>query len=140
MGYIDRDALLARRLETSTGFPEADVEVPGIGTVRVRGLSRFEVLHIQQTKGGPAAVEVVTVHLGLVEPKLSEDEVKKWQRVSVASELEPITEAIGRLSGMFEKADKRAYQDFEADPGSEFRLLPSGEAVDDGSQAEDGTN
>lgn len=130
---VDKAALLARRADTGSGFPEADVDVPGLGTVRVRGLSRHEVIHLQAVQAkGALVMEQVTVSLGMVDPQMTEAEVKQWQRVSVGGEMDAVTAAIGRLSGMFEGANKTAYEDFEADPGSEFRLLPGTEAGDDG--------
>lgn len=136
---VDREALLGKRHTTSTGFAEEDVEIPGLGTIRVRGLSRFEVLVIQKANDkGPAVLEQMLVSMGSVDPVLSDADVKQWQRVSVGEELEPVTAAIMRLSGMSGRPDKQAALDFEADPGSEFRILPGPEAGDDGSQAADG--
>lgn len=109
---LDKVALLSKRGTTESGFPEGEVEIPGFGTVRVRGLSRHEVLHIQSahTKGGVAAVERLTVSLGMVDPVLTEDEVKQWQKVSPGGEIDPVTQKIGELSGMLEGADKEAYK------------------------------
>lgn len=135
MATANKELLLSRREATNSGFPEDDVEIPGIGTVRVRGLSRFEVFHLQTVNGkGPAAIERLTISMGLVDPQMTEDEIKAWQKVAPIAELQPIVEAISRLSGIGPDAAKQAYKDFEADPGSEFRLLSSGKASDDGSE------
>lgn len=109
----DKAALLAKREAPGTvsGYPEDDVPVPGFGTVRVRGLSRFEVLHIQSNHGkGVAAVEQLTVSLGLIDPPMTEAEVKVWQKVDVSGEIDPVTQRIGELSGMIRGADKEAYK------------------------------
>lgn len=122
---MDKSLLFKPRL------PEDTVEVPGVGVLRVRGLNRLEAMHVQAAKG-PEETERRILALGMVDPKLTEDEVRQWQRASAAGEIEPVSTRIAQLSGMVAESPKQAYQDFEADPGSEFRLLPSAEAGDDG--------
>lgn len=129
---MDKELLFKSRL------PEADVDIPGVGTVRVRGLSRLEAMHVQAANG-PDATERRVLALGLVDPALSEAEAGKWQKASIAGELEPVTAKIAELSGLVPGADKQAYKDFAADPGSEFRLLPGSEAADDGGSVASGT-
>ncbi len=128
---MDKELLFKPRL------PEADVDVPGVGTVRVRGLSRAEAMHVQDVKGTEAR-ERRLVSLGMVDPELTEAEVGKWQKASKASELEPVTEKITELSGLLESSAKEAVKAFVADPDAEFRALPSPEAGDDGGPATDG--
>lgn len=131
MATANRDALLARRYTTETGFLEEEVEIPGFGTVRVRQLSRFEVFHLASVQDkGPGPVERFIIAQGMVDPVMSEDDVKQWQKVAPIGELQPVVEAINRLSGTTPDAQKQAFLDFEADPGSEFRLLPGGEVGD----------
>lgn len=135
MTILSKEALLARRSETTTGFPEDLVEVASLGgEVRVRGLSRHEVVHVQSLKGA-AKIEQVTISLALLEPAMTEAEVAKWQKVSDWRELDRVTHTVMRLSGMLPEQRKEAYKEFEEDPGSEFRILPSAEAVDDGGTA-----
>jgi hypothetical protein len=119
---FDKELLFKSRLG------EADVEIPGVGTVRVRGLSRAEVMSIQNTAEGTEAIERKMLALALIDPKLTEEEVGKWQHASVAGELEPVTHKVTELSGMGKDAAKDAYKEFESNPDSEFRLPPSGEA------------
>lgn len=130
---FDKELLFKPRL------PEDDVEVPGVGTVRVRSLSRAEVMLLQkmaQDGEDPAAVERKMLSIALVDPALTEAEVGRWQRASIAGELEPVSDKVTALSGLDDDAAKAAYKEFEADPGSEFRLLPGAETVDDGGAAE----
>lgn len=137
MATADVNALLARRHQTESGFPEEDVEIPGFGTMRVRGLSRFEIFHLGAVQDkGPGPVERFVVSQGLVDPVMTEEQVKQWQKVAPIGELQPIVDAINRLSGT---TQKQAYDEFEADPGSEFRLLPSGEVGDASASAPSGS-
>jgi hypothetical protein len=98
MAAIDKAALLAGR-----GIGTRMVEVPGVGKVEVRGLSRAEALDIQsQSAQGldAAAMEQRLLALAMVSPSLTEDEVAQWQAVAPAGELEPISNAIQELSGL----------------------------------------
>ncbi len=108
-------------------LPEAEVEIPGKGTVRVRALTRVEVMSLQNVKEGPdwaSAVDRKMIALGLVDPVLTEAEVGQWQKASAAGEMEPVGQKITELSGMTEGAGKAAYKEFESDPDGEFRLPP----------------
>lgn len=125
---MDKEALFRPRLA------EDDVEVPGVGTVRVRALSRLEAMHVQDANS-PEASERRILAAGMVDPPLTEAEARRWQEAAPAGELEPVTDRIAELSGMKPGADKDAYKTFEADPGSEFRVLPGSEAGDDGGPA-----
>lgn len=100
---MDKELLFKPRL------PEADVDVPGVGTVRVRGLNRLEAMHVQSAKT-PEATDRIILSLGLVDPALTEDEVRQWQKASAAGEIERVSEKIAELSGMFPGADKEAYK------------------------------
>lgn len=113
-------------------LPEDEVEIPGLGTVRVRALSRAEV--VDELKAGDESVpfECRLVALAMVEPTLTVDEVAEWRRVSLPDEVEAVTRKINDLSGLTKESAKDAYKEFEADPDAEFRVLPSGEAGDDG--------
>jgi hypothetical protein len=134
---MDKELLIKPRL------PEADVEVPGLGTVRVRGLSRAEVMGVRSDVKDEAdaikrvaAIERKMLALALVDPVLTEAEVGRWQKASTAGEMEPVTDAVQLLSGTAEGTAKATYKEFEADPAAEFRLPPSGEVGHDGDPAE----
>lgn len=100
---MDKEALLKPRL------PEAEVEIPGVGTVRLRGLSRAEAMMIQGIKGIDAT-ERKLLHLALVDPVMTEAEVGQWQKSAPAGELEPVTDKVTELSGLREAAEKAAYK------------------------------
>jgi len=128
---MDKELLFKPRL------PEADVDVPGVGTVRVRGLSRAEAMHVQDAKGTEAR-ERRLVALGMVDPELTEAEVGRWQKASAAAEMEPVTDRITELSGLADESAKEAVKEFAADPDAEFPVLPGAEAGDDGGAAAGG--
>lgn len=123
--------LLAKRIK------EEEIPLPGLDvTVVVRGLSREESAALSAAEG-PDAAEIMALRFGLIDPKLTEDEIREWRRQAPGGELQPIAEAITRLSGMDDGADRRVVEEFRADPSAEFRALPSGEAGSNGGGAAD---
>lgn len=107
-------------------LPEEEIDVPGVGKVRIRALSRAEAMKLR--KMSSASVEVIErklIALAMVDPVLTEDEVGKWQEASTAGELEVVSTRVSEISGMTEGAAKEAYKEFDADPDAEFRL-PAG--------------
>lgn len=129
---MDRADLLKPRVNTVSGLPEDEVDIPGIGTVRVRGLSRIEALAIRRIED-MAGSERKMVSTAMLDPTMNEEEVHTWQRVSAAGEMEPVTSKIAELSGMLSNSAKEAVKEFEADSELEFRVLPSSETEHDGS-------
>lgn len=99
MSAASKAALLTPRLG------EGEHVVEGVGTVRIRGLSRAEVLALQKV-GDVAATDRRMLSLALVEPELTEAEVGEWQAASGPMEIERLTEAIRDLSGMGVGASK----------------------------------
>lgn len=111
---VSRDDLFRLRLDTS------EVELPGLGTVKVRALSREEVLGFRKVKTedglglgeDPGAMECHMVAAALVDPKLTVEDVQRWQSVSPVGELEVLTDAIAEVSGMNTGAVKEAVKRF----------------------------
>lgn len=150
---MDKEALFAPRATTASGMPEDEVEVPGIGTVRVRGLRRDEALLMRDVRG-LEATEKRLLAFGMVDPaffdgqpadlpfmtrlKSAEEDAARWQRAAVAGELEPVANRIAALSGMLSESAKEAVKAFLDDQGAEFRVLPGGEAADAGGPAAGG--
>ncbi|GHF30821.1 MULTISPECIES: hypothetical protein [Actinomycetes] len=97
---MDKSALLKPRLA------ERDVEVPGVGTVRVRSLSRAEALSLKGKEMSAGKMERTLLALAMVNPALTEDEVKQWQDAAPAGELNAVQDAILELSGMKKEAAK----------------------------------
>ena len=91
-------------------LPEAVVSLPSAaGEVRVRGLSRSDAIRVSVQKS-PEDQEATLVALGMVEPTLTVDDVREWQRVAPAGDLQAVSERIGELSGMTETSGKEAYK------------------------------
>lgn len=129
---FDKKKLFTPRL------PEADVEVPGVGTFRVRALNRAEVMAFQKmaADGADAAsVERRLLSIALVDPKLTEDEVGQWQEASLAGELEPITDKVTELSGLDDGAAKEAVKEFHTDPELRFPVQAGEGSGNDGGPA-----
>lgn len=92
--------LLSPRVETD------EVEIPGIGTVKVRGLSRGEVFAVQKVAKGTGDMECKILARALIDPEMTEDEVRQWQDASPAGELERVSDRVNQLSGLSEGAEK----------------------------------
>lgn len=130
---MDKAALLKLRL------PEDVVDVPGVGAVRVRGLSRADVLALQQADtSAPGGFERKLLSLAMVDPELTEDEVGQWQAGAGPMELEAVTAKVSEMSGMGKAAAKDAYKEFESDPDAEFHVLPGEGTGDDSGEADGG--
>lgn len=129
---MEHDDLKARLLKPRIG--EEEVTLPGLGIVRVRGLTRVEALKVQE-QPGPRQYDAMTIALGMVNPKFSFDEALQWQEASPAGEIDPVTDKIAALSGMTKTSAKEAYRKFEDEPGAEFRVPASPEAEHDGRPA-----
>lgn len=119
-------------------LPEEDFPIPGVGTVRVRGLNRDETVAVGKLEDA-AERDRHIIAIGMVDPKLSVSEVKRWGSAATGGELEKVSRKIAELSGMLEGSDKTAYKSDGDGPGAGVRALPGDEAGDDGGPAEGGT-
>ena len=108
MGTVSKADLLKRR------FGVEDVAIEGVGTVKVRALSRAEALSLQGVEMTVEDMERKLLALAMVDPKLTEDEVAQWQANSPAGELQPVVLAITRMSGLEQTAAKEAVQQFRS--------------------------
>lgn len=128
---MDKDLLFKARL------PEDDVDLPGVGIVRVRGLNRDESIAVAKIVD-LADRERHMLAIGLVDPRMSVSEVKRWGQAATGGELEKVSRRIGELSGMLEGADKAAYKSDGDGPEPGVRALPGAEVGDDGGSATGG--
>ncbi|HEY0700297.1 MAG TPA: hypothetical protein VGD43_21140 [Micromonospora sp.] len=101
---MDKDALFRPRC------PETDVELPGVGAVRVRGLTRAEVLQISKGANAGQDMEAQALSWALVDPQLTVDEVKRLFEVATFGEIQALNEAVNELSGIAGLAEKEAYK------------------------------
>lgn len=124
---MDKGALFKARL------PEDVVDVPGIGAVRVRGLSRIDLLTIHRADtSAPGAFERMLLARAMIDPELTEEEVGQWQEASSPHEIEAVASVVTRLSALHKDAAKDVYKEFESDPDAEFHVLPGEGVGDDG--------
>jgi hypothetical protein len=105
---VDKDSLLARRLDTDM------VSIPNVGEIEVRALSRSEVLQARKFgQNDLERMERFMLHKGMVQPELTMDEVEAWQGGAPAGEIEPVARKIAALSGMGfgeDRPDKAAFK------------------------------
>lgn len=81
------------------------VVLPGGKAVEVRGLTRYElVLHTDS--GDPAELEARNIAACMVRPRMSLEQVQRWQRGTTPDVLRGVTEAIRDLSGLGRDAQK----------------------------------
>jgi hypothetical protein len=75
--------------------------------VRVRGLSRYELTMIGKDQPTNDVYERRTLVLCMVEPVLSDAQITAWQkRDRAGGDMAKVTDAVRRLSGLDEGADK----------------------------------
>ena len=87
--------------------PRGEVDIPDVGPVGVRGLTRQEALSLRDLVGGPGAIERRIIHLGMTDPALTEAEVEAWYGSAPAGHTDRLVNAISALSGLSEGAEKR---------------------------------
>ena len=102
------------------GLPEDDVKLEGVGVVRVRALSRYEVLLASKgvNEDDTLAIEQAMISMAMVEPKMSKKDVEKWQRESPLGQIQHVTSKINELSGIGKNSGKDAYKSVREQPES----------------------
>lgn len=108
---MDKEALLKPRL------PETEVDIDGVGTIRVRALTREEAIQVGDLKS-TLDRERRMLTMAMVQPAMTIQDVQQWQRISPAAELEKVTTVIARISGMLPEEAKEATERFPEEPGS----------------------
>lgn len=105
--YASFDDLVSGSLDDEA----EDLTLPSGKVVRIRGLSRHELMFNGKGTEDNAVIEARNVKSCLVEPKLTIAQVEQWQRRSKAGgDFKVLSEKIRDLSGLGEGADK-------SDPG-----------------------
>lgn len=102
---MDKSKLLSKRIRT--------VEVP-IGNdgdkVTVRSLTREQALKITDKPMPVDELERYVLSRTMVDPEMSEDDVRVWQENSEAGEIQAVFEEVTRLSGLAKDPVKDAYK------------------------------
>ena len=97
---VSKEDLLKQR------FGVTDYAIPGVGHVQVRALTRGEALQVVGVERDKREMEAQIVAWAMVDPKLTEDEVRTWMDNSPAGELQGLTQFITKLSGLSDGAPK----------------------------------
>lgn len=104
----DRERLLKSRL------PERDIDLDGVGTIRVRGLSRAEVLACHGKERDE--LEPLLLATAMVEPALTEDDIVTWRQAATTNEIKAVLDVVWDLSGLGEGAAKATYKSLPEEP------------------------
>lgn len=91
------------------GLPQDDVEVLGIGTVRVRGMNRGELLmggKLGEDGKNQRAMERFVLSSCMVDPEMTLEDVDAWMSSGPAMEIQPVVQKINELSGVGQGAAK----------------------------------
>jgi hypothetical protein len=99
---VDKQALLTPRVNATTDT----VDIEGVGTVTVRALSRWEMIHVFKLESNRHKQEQAALAFGLVDPAMTEDDVAAWQKAAPAMEIEAVARKINELSGIGKDAAK----------------------------------
>lgn len=100
--YASLDDLTAYGLGNET----EDVVLPGGAKVKVRGLTRYELILNAKGTEDAALIERRNLATCMVEPKLTLAQVERWQKTSRPGDIGHVTDAIRSLSGLAEGAQK----------------------------------
>jgi hypothetical protein len=113
MGNIDLTKLIGNRVagKTDTHLIE------GVGEIRFRGMSRTELVTAGEIaeEHGTLAAERFTLSKAMVDPPMTEDQVRAWQEGSPGTEINDVAMKINALSGVKKGADKSVVSDVPAE-------------------------
>lgn len=103
------------------------------GVVRVRGLSRYEIMMCANPDFPNLVKEQKQLSLAMLEPNMSEADVDLWQRTPGAfRDIQTVVEAVNRLSAVGKDAQKAAYKSDGGGPDAGIRDIPGEEAKPNG--------
>ena len=92
-------------------FGVEDFELAGVGTVRIKPLTRAQALEVRGKELTVAEVEQCLLSWAMVEPGLTREDVAAWQEVADAGSFEPLVDRIAEISGMKKGASKSGVPD-----------------------------
>lgn len=109
--YASVDELLTVKPEGATD--EEDFTLPATGlVVRIRPLTRAEVLKINNQDLGLAEREQRYTSKAMVEPRMTVEAVKRWQEYGHAGDMGELIDRIGTISGLTKGGEKAAAKQF----------------------------
>lgn len=94
-----------------------DYELPDVGVIKIRGLSRIEAVRLDNAPDATAR-DVIIFKAGIVEPLLTEAEVRRMMGARSAGDLENLSRRIATLSKLMPGADQEQYKSIRDEPGS----------------------
>lgn len=104
---MDKSKLLTDRVTTTVG----EHEIPGVGVVKFRALSRHEMIEAgKYGDGDNLKQERYILSRAMIDPELGEHDVAAWQKASVPGEINEVAKAINALSGIGPDAAKEQYK------------------------------
>lgn len=106
-----KEQLLAKRV----GVETAEVEIEGVGTITIRGLSRAEYLSVQD-QSDPLKAERRTLSRAMVDPVMTEADIAAWQKASGPMEINAVAMKVNELSGIGQGADKSDVPEVRDEP------------------------
>jgi hypothetical protein len=109
---VTKEELLA-----SASVPTEDYDMPRVGLIKLKGLTRQESLEVGQAKNLVEQDRLLIMH-GIAEPKLNYKDVETLSATMSSGTLEEITQAIARLSGMLKESGRQAMDDFRPESGA----------------------
>lgn len=84
-------------------LPEEDYSLPSGKSLRIRGLTRAEMMRAGKLEDNRPRQEQYLLSTAVLVPRLTEQDVARWQRAKVFMEVEKVARAINRLSGVESK-------------------------------------
>lgn len=111
MAVLTREQILARKVGSENGLNVEEVPLgDGSGSVVVRGLTRAEGHRVGKLEadGNTFEMEALALHLALVDPAMSLDDVRDWLTADASGFIQPVVSAVQRLSGNAPGAGKEA--------------------------------
>lgn len=129
------DYLSAESLTALPPLLEDDV-ILARGKVRVRGMSRLEVMAMDDLKAkgilaDAAAGERFMLARVMVAPKMTEAQIEQWQGEPAGGDMEAVTAKVAELSGLGKGAEKSGVPEPARESDIGVRVLPSNQAGDD---------
>lgn len=108
---VDVNALTSQR-----ALKTEEISLEGIGTIKVRALTRAESHEVSDAKT-EVDKEKTILRWGMVDPEMSYQDVDNWMAAAPADQLQLVTLTISHLSGMLDGEGKQMYERFRAEAG-----------------------